>query len=77
MTSQYHYQLDTEYRNRRMMKAENARLAQDIQTDQPQRNDVNAFIKWIRNIVRSRLQEQVKPAVRITDTQIMQSPVNS
>ena len=33
MSSQYQYQLDHEYRNRRMVETENARLAQETRIE--------------------------------------------
>ena len=71
MTSKYHYQLDTEYRNRQMMQAENARLAQEVQPDKPQHNYVSAFIKAIQRIFRR------QPQAQVADIQVQQSPVNA
>jgi hypothetical protein len=76
MTSQYHYQLDTEYRNRTMAAAEKARLVEQAQPEKPQRNLFSAFIKIVQHIIRRLARVQVEPTVHITDTQIQQSPAN-
>ena len=69
MTSQHQYQLDNEYRNRRMAETENARLAQQAQTEQPQRNLLGAIMNSMEHVVSNRPQAQ--STARSTDTQTM------
>jgi hypothetical protein len=76
MTSQYHYQLDTEYRKRTMAAAEKARLVEQAQPEKQQRNLLGAFIKIVQRIILRLARVQGKPTAHITDTQIQQSPAN-
>jgi hypothetical protein len=73
MTSQQQYQLDTEYRNRQMVNAENARLVQAAQSNQPEHNFLGAFVSKVQQFVNNQQvqSKQTQSAMTITDTQNM------
>jgi hypothetical protein len=67
MTSQHQYQLDNEYRNRRMAETENARLAQQARIEQSWHTSLGAMMNTVQRIVSNRPQAQ--STARSTDTQ--------
>ena len=58
MTSKQQYQLDTEYRNRQIAQAENARLAQEAHVNQPKRNIFGAMVSKVQHFVSNYHQHQ-------------------
>ena len=68
MSSQHQYQLDNEYRNRQMAQAENARLAEEAQSDKPKRNLFGAIINAVQRIASSRPQPQIETTAPVSDT---------
>ena len=66
MTSQYQYQLDNEYRNRRMAQAENDRLAQEAQPAKQQSNPFGAVLNTVQRMVNSR--PQAASSAQMPDT---------
>lgn len=58
MTSKQQYQLDTEYRNRQMAQAQQARLAQEAQVSQPKYNIFGAMVNKVQQFVNNYRQHQ-------------------
>ena len=58
MSSKQQYQLDTEYRNRQMAQAEQARMAQEAQVSQPKHNIFGAMVSKVQQFVNNYRQHQ-------------------
>jgi biotin carboxylase len=72
MTSQQQYQLDSEYRNRQMANAEQARLAQEAQANEVKHNMFGTFVSKVQQFVNHYRQQQTAqepPMVERRDNQ--------